>query len=218
MIKAQSDIISAVIILIIALGLMSAAYFWGLPIIQKRQDTSLVDRSYSYFNQGNTNSLPNVIEAIANSGGDKTFFVDVKGIWILNEEKNYIEFTHTSKVSRFAVSREGVTPYSISLTPGAQCTPQPTNGTLGLDKASVVCVQASTIGNQINITYRVWFRDLYENPYSDTGKGYKIVLKQHDSGVSSSTEKSIRIFFSDTNQTKVGKKTLITKEIKILIT
>lgn len=213
MIKAQSDIISAVIILIIALGLMSAAYFYGLPLIQKRQDTSLVERSYSYFNQGNTNSLPNVIETIANNGGEKTFDVNVKGIWILNEDKNYIEFTHMSKVSKFAVD----TPYPISLTSGAQCAPQPTNGTLGLDKASVVCVQASRIGDQINITYRVWFRDLYENPYSDTGKGYKIVLKKHESGVASSTEKSIRIFFSDTKQNIVNGKTLITKEIKILL-
>lgn len=211
--KAQTDIISTVLILIIALGLMSAAYFWGLPLIQKRQDTGLVERSYSYFNQGNTNSLPNVIETIANTCGDKTFYVDVKGIWILNENENYIEFTHMSKVSKFAVD----TQYPISLTQGAHCAPQPTNGTLGLDKASVVCVQASRVGDQINITYRVWFRDLYENPYSEGGKGYKIVLKKHESGVASSTEKSIRIFFSDTKQSIVGSKTLITKEIKILL-
>lgn len=209
--KAQTEIISAVIIVIIALGLMSAAYFWGFPLIQKRQDSAIVDRSYSYFDQGNSNSLPNVIESIANSRGEKTFFVDTKGIWILNEDENYIQFTHLSKVSKFAMDTE----HPIALTPGTQCTPQPSNGTLGLDKSAVVCVRADTIGDQINITYKIWFRELWENPYSDTGKGYRIDLKK--AGQVSSTQKNIKISFSDTGEIPVGEKTLITREIEILL-
>jgi hypothetical protein len=210
--KGQTEIVSTIIIVIIALGLMSAAYFWGFPLIQKRQDTTIADRTYSYFDQSNTNALPNIIESVANSGGEKTFYVNVKGIWILNTEKNYIEFTHLSKVSKFAV---GIGP--ISLTRGGQCLPGPTNGTLGLDKASVVCVQADTESNQINVTYKLWFRDLYENPYSTGGKGYKIKLIKDDSGLNASTEKSIKIIFGDTKQTIENGKTLITKEIKILL-
>lgn len=209
--KAQADIVSAVIIVVIALGLMATAYFWGFPLIQKRQDTVLTDRAHSYFNQENVNSLPNVIESIANVGGEKTFFVDVKGIWLLNENEDYIQFTFISKVSKIAVD----TPYPISLTSGAQCTPRPfpPNGTLGLERASVVCAQANRIGNEINITYKIWFRPLYENPYLAGGKGYKIDLKKNPAGLESSTEKSIRISFSDTKQNE----TLITKEIKILL-
>lgn len=211
--KAQTEIISSIIIVIIALGLMSAAYFWGYPLIQKRQDTAVADRVYSYFDQGNTNSLPNVIENVANNGGEKTFYVETNGIWILNPTENYIQFTYLSKVSKFATN----TGYPISLTQGAQCTPNPTNGTLGVDKVSVVCVQASTIADQLNITYRVWFRELYENPYSSTTKGYKIKLVKDDAGLLGSTEKSVKIIFSDTKQEIVGGKTLITKEIKILL-
>jgi hypothetical protein len=213
MIKAQADIVSTVIIVIIALGLMSSAYIWGFPLIQKRQDTAVVDRTDTYFDQSNVNSLPNVIENVANSGGQKTFSMDTSGIWILNPDQNYIEFTFLSKVSRFAVD----TQYPISLTPGAQCTPQPSNGTLGLDKSSVVCVQASTVGDRINITYRIWFRELYENPLSSTGKGYKIDLVKDDTGVLSSTKKDVTISFSNTGQQIVNGKTLITKEIKILL-
>jgi hypothetical protein len=213
MTKAQADIVSAVIIVIIALGLMSSAYMWGFPLIQKRQDTAIADRTDSYFNQNNANSLPNVIESIANNGGEKTFSVNTNGIWILDPDKNYIEFTFLSKVSKFAVD----TAYPISLTLGAQCTPQPSNGTLGLDKSSVVCVQASQIGDRINVTYRIWFRELYENPYLDTGRGYKIQLEQADAGILSSTNKEITISFSTPSQETINGKTLITKEIKILL-
>lgn len=205
--KAQADIVSAVIIVAIALSLASTAYFWGLPLIEKRQDTALVERTHNYFSQDNVNSLPNVIETIANSGGEKTFFVDVKGIWLLNEEEDYIQFTFMGKASKFAID----TLYPISLTPGTQCIPKPSpsNGTLGLDKVSVVCVQASKYADEINITYKVWFRELYDL----TGKGYRIDLIKDPSGLGSSTEKSIKISFSDT----VVNKTLIMKKIKILL-
>jgi len=215
--KAQSDILSAVLIVAIALALASSAYTWGIPLIQKRQDTALSERIDSSFNQENVNSLPNTIEAIANNGGEKNFIIDAKGLWVLNTFEsggNYIQFIFATKASKFATD----TTNPISLTPGVDCASySPPNGTLGLDKASVVCVNATRVGDEIQITYRVLFRELYENPFATNAKGYQIVLMEDSSGLTSSTEKTIKISFSATSTDLSGGKTLIRKEIKILL-
>jgi hypothetical protein len=210
--KAQSDIVSAVLIVAIALALVASAYTWGIPLIQKRQDTALSERVDSYFDQGNINSLPNTIEAIANNGGEKSFYIDANGLWMLNETGNYIQYSFATKASKFATD----TSYPISLTPGVDCTSDSIpNGTLGLDKASIVCVNATRIGDEIQVTYRVLFRKLYEDPFATNPKGYQIVLMKDSSGLLTSTEKTIKISFSDTTTSPDGR--LIKKEIKILL-
>jgi hypothetical protein len=214
--KAQADMVSVIIIVAISLALASVAYFWGFPLIQKRQDTALVERVDGYFSQDNGNSLPIIIENVANSGGEKTFYANVKGLWILNDSSkggNYIQFTFMAKASKFAVDSA----YPISLTKGAQCSQPIENGTIGIDKASIVCVQSNKFGDSINVTYKIFFRDLYENAYSAGGRGYRIELKADPSGFEMSKEKSIKISYTGVRQETVNEKTLIIKEIKILL-
>jgi len=215
MYKAQTDIVSAVLIVAIALALVSSAYMWGIPLIEKRQDTALAERVDSSFNQENINSLPNTIEAIANSGGEKEFYIGANGLWMLNEAGNYIQFTFITKASKFATD----TSYPISLTPGVDCTSASApNGTLGLDKASIICVNATRMGDKIQVTYRVWFRKLYEDPFATNPKGYEISLVKDLSGLLSSTEKTIVISFDKTEPTTgPSGETLIKKKIKILL-
>jgi len=210
MTKAQGDIISAVIIIIIAMGLVGAAYSWGLPLIQKRQDTAIVNRVLNYFDQNSVNSLPSKIESIANSGGEETFSLDVSGVWILKLDtdttpyNNSITFGFYSKVSNFATGNW------ISLTTGADC--PPSKGTVGIHKASVVCARADSIGTGYNITYTVFFRELDK---SSGTEGYKINL-QSANPTTASTGKSMRISREDVTQRSVGQLTLIETAIKIL--
>jgi hypothetical protein len=215
--KAQSDIVSAVLIVAIALALASSAYMWGIPLIQKRQDTALAERVDSNFNQENINSLPNTIEAIANNGGEKNFYIDANGLWMLNETETgdyYIQFNFATKASKFATD----TDYPISLTPGVDCASGDIpNGTLGLDRASMVCVKATRIGDEIDVSYRVLFRKLYEDPFAKNPKGYQIVLVKDLSGLASSTEKTIKISFSTTATEVINGETLIKKKIQILL-
>ena len=210
--KSQVDIISAMLILLIALSLTGTAYLWGYPLIQKRQASATVDRVYSYFSQDNSNSLPSVIEYVANNKGEKTFSLDIDGTWHLNEAEDSIQFSFLSKASNIAVD----TLNPISLTPGVSCAPGPSPniGRLGLDKASVVCARASSYVGMINISYKVWFRELYADPPSSNG--FKINLVK-ESGLEYSRLKSIKIIFSGTEQEQVGGKTLIKTKIKILL-
>jgi hypothetical protein len=202
--KAQADIVSAIIIVIIGMGLVYSAYSIGLPLIQKRQDTALAERVSNYFSQKNENSLPSKIEYIAKNRGEETFNLDVNGLWMLNPTENSISFTFFSRASNI-----GSTEW-IPLTTGASC--PPSTGTVGIDKPSVVCARADTLANGYNITYKIWFRQLDESPTS----GYKINLIQHPSGSAASTGKSVRIFFDDVTTSSVGTQTLIITKIKIL--
>ncbi|MBI2005348.1 MAG: hypothetical protein HYS80_01140 [Candidatus Aenigmarchaeota archaeon] len=215
--KGISTVISAALIVIIALGLTSTAYIWGVPLIQKRQEASVTERVYSQFSQTNQNSLPKIIEDVANNRGVRTFTIATEGVWVLNPDEDSIEFDFTSKTANIAAN----TPTPISLTSGVQCTgaspqysPSPSTGTLGQDSSSVVCASA-TQGDVFTIKYKLWFRELDDNPFSPT-QGFKIDLVQ-DAGLATSTGKTVKITFGDSTQQVVSGKTLITKKIKILL-
>jgi len=211
MVKAQSDIISAVIIVVIAMGLAGAAYSWGLPLIQKRQDTAIVNRVLNYFDHNNVNSLPSKIEYVANHGGEETFSLDVDGIWILkpddetSEFNNSLTFTFFSKVSNLATGQW------VPLTAGATC--PPSKGTLGVHKSSVVCARADAVATGYNITYMVLFREIDESAGT---RGYKINLKNAGT-LTISTNKNIRISAGEITYRSVDQLTLIETTIKILL-
>lgn len=224
--KAQADIVSSVLIVLIALGLTATAYTWGLPLIQKRQDTAVVERVSSYFDQNSANSLPSRIEFIANNGGEQTFSVDSEGFWLLHtcskddlavcnpsraddtkKEYNSLEYTFFSKISNIAANAG-----YVSLTAGASC--PPSAGILGKDKSSVVCAKVVTVHDGYEITYKVWFRELTE---PGTLRGYKIDLTKDIAGTYNSTTKKIRLTRQSNNQVSLSGKTLIIPEIKIIL-
>ncbi len=224
--KAQSDIVTAILIVVIALGLVATAYTWGLPLIQKSQDTGVVERISSFFDQKNTNSLPSRIEFVANNGGEQTFSLDANGGWILHacpsneipscnpspddiasNEFNSIEFKFFGKVTNIA-SGVGF----VSLTPGASCPPG--KGILGQDKSSVVCAKADSTGDGYTITYKIYFRELEE---AGSTRSFKIDLTKHESSLYSSNGKSLKISRQSIEQVSSGGKTLIIPEIKVLL-
>jgi len=227
--KAQVDVISAILIVLIALGLTATAYTWGLPLIQKRQDTAVVERIASHFDQNNANSLPSRIEFVANNGGEQAFTLDANGVWLLNPcpaqelpscspkqnatEFNSIEFTFFSKVTDVSdKDAEGKPIGFISKTPGASC--PPSAGILGKDKSSAVCVKSKQSQDGYEITYKIWFRELDETAGT---RGFKIDLTKHEGSSYTSVGKTIRISRQSTNQVPAAGKTLIIPEIKILL-
>ncbi len=213
--KAQAEIISAILIFTISFSLASAAYLWGVPLINKKQDTAVVERVLGYFDQSNANSLPNLIEDVANRGKDKSFTIETKGGWVLDEAGDSLQFTFTSKVSNIALD----TANPISLTKSVSCTPSPSPSTgLLADSTSVVCVKAKTIAaNIIEITYKIYFRELLDDPFVPNPKGRKIDLIKDPDGTTSSNEETIKISFGSSDEVTVGGKTLITKKVKILL-
>lgn len=213
--KAQSDIIAVVLIVLLAIGLLGVAYTFGLPLIQKNQDRALEDRAKAFFNLDNSNSLPAKIKSVANSGSKDAASLDVAGVTRLypgsyvGTENNSIDFGFQSSVTSYAENRGW-----ISLT-GAAC--PPAKGIIGQDDPAVVCVRADKVsGGAFNITFRLYMRELED---AEKRNGFKINLVQHPAGsaVSSGSKANLRIEFDSRSQQAIGSKTLITTNVKILL-
>ena len=206
MLKGQTDIISAIIVLVIAVGLVGTAYTWGIPLIQKQQDTALVDRVASYFNSDN--SLQKKIIFVATNGGEITFSEDVAGLWQLipnntvSVDNNSISFSFFARVSNIAIGQW------VSLN-GVPCPAQ--SGTIS-EEPYALCAKADSAPNGFNIIYKVQFR-----PLQSGTQGYAIYLLQHPSGLLSSTSKVLRIQRGDSYSADVNGQDLIITEIKILL-
>ncbi len=216
--KAVSEVISVVLVVLMGVALAGTAYMWGIPMILKRQDTTKVERVYTYFERSNSNSLVRKIEFIAKNGGEDTFTPDTTGLWTLREydageeTANSIEFTTFGKVSNIAISNPATGIEWVALTPGGSCPPE--SGLVGFDPPYVVCAKAEAFSDGFNVIYRIWFREIYES----TGvKGYKINLIKHPSGQLSSSARGVRISRGDVSSVVQDGKTLIITEIKILL-
>jgi hypothetical protein len=212
MLKGQTDILSAIIIIIIAIGLVGTAYTWGIPLIQKQQDTSLVERVEGYFRWDNENSIEKKIVSVATNGGEASFSEDVSGLWELvpnssiSVDNNSLSFNFFARVSNIAplpkdqwVSLNGVPCPAVS-------------GFIG-DDAYALCARADSVPNGFNIMYKVQFR-----PLQSSSQWYEIVLLQHPSGLLNSTSKMLRIQRGDsyTTTAPTGQNLIIT-EVKILL-
>ena len=206
--KAQADIISAILIIMMGLALVGVAYTWGVPLIEKRADTSLVERTYKAFDANtNENSLPKTMVYISNHGGEDIFSLDTKGIWHLypasdtTAENNSVQFSFQAKVSNLAADQGWIPLSSGSTSP---------IGIQGFDESFVVFGKADTAPGGYNITYKVWFRGLNNTV---TNKIYDLNLTQNTAGPSISSGKTVKVSRGDVH-TEVN---LITTEIKILL-
>lgn len=210
--KGVSEVIAAVLVILIAIGLVATAYTWGLPLIQKTQHRSIVERVASEFDQNNANSLPGKIFTVFSNGGEEIFTVSTDGLWEIypydynGPENNSIRFTFFSKVTNIAPGTGW-----HSLTPGSSCPPSP--GLLGIDPSSVVCVKADNFGSGYNITYSLWYRELTD---STNTIGQKINLLSV-TGITISSARSLRISRGEISREQVDDKTLTLTEIKILL-
>ncbi|MEM7818896.1 MAG: hypothetical protein QW403_02010 [Candidatus Aenigmatarchaeota archaeon] len=205
--KAQTDVVTAVIIILLAAALTTSAYLWGMPIIQKQQGVANVEKVASYFDRENSNSLVKKIENVARNGGEETFNSEVSGSWRLypydysGPQNNSIEFAFWSKETNIAPDI-GWIPFKTSSTISP--------GYLGLDDASVVLAKADSSGDGFTITYRIWFRNLTED-----GKVHQIRLLPRDPSSTTSTGNAIRI--SRLGEPKLDQTNkLIITEIQIL--
>jgi len=215
MLKAQADIVAAVIIVIIALSLTGLTYSILQPLIQKRQDTAILNRVFNSFSSETSSSLGKKIQSITYSKGDDTFVLDNEGHWRLygydaaTIENNSIQFTFLSKVTGITADI-GWVPLESTANCGVS------NGLLGVDEPFVVCGRADKRPDGYNVTIKTWFRELDDSLTSPT-LGSRIILSPKIAALNTSVGKGVKIFYGATTQQTVGSKNLIITEVKILL-
>lgn len=73
--KGQQEALSAVLISGILIGIVGSVYFWGIPLIQKNKDISLLETSEAFMRE-----LDAKIKSVANNGGRDQIVIPVTGL------------------------------------------------------------------------------------------------------------------------------------------
>lgn len=197
--KGQQQVVSVVIIIGLILGATVTVLPWASKMIEKRKDLKTLDDVYNFFI-----NLDETIREIAKNGGEESLSLDVPGILTVSPDENAIVFRFTNKVSNIA---EG--DYIPLNTPNMNET-----GTLGVDTPSVIFGKAEKKGSEIEISYKLWYREL-EDPL--TNNVYIISLTTTDGTEKSSNTGFMRIQRIGTFKTTENSKTLTTTEINIIV-
>lgn len=157
--KAQTEIISAAIIVAMALALFSAAYMWGWPILEKKQHEEAIKRAYEIFNPDNPDSIVKAIENVVKFRSTAKAIGTEKGNWNITE--NSITFSSVFKVSPFPTNKKWV---FISGNPK-------NGGVYQIDEWYGIYGRAIPFSNEFIIEYKIEFLQL-NNSYDN--KNYTI--------------------------------------------
>jgi len=150
--------------------------FWEQPLEQKHQDEANLESV-----QNTVEGLSEKIIYVANRGGKDSINSSFVATWNVNSLEDSISVIFISKTSKVALDAGW-----ISFTQGATC--PPSAGILGIDSPSVICVKAESKNNQIEITYKLWFRELdghkisLENVGKEKSSSVKSIFIEKSSG------------------------------------
>ncbi|MFC2142771.1 hypothetical protein ACFLQN_00020 [Candidatus Aenigmatarchaeota archaeon] len=170
--KGQQDVLSTILISGILIAVVGSVYFWGVPLIEKNQDISILQNSEDFMN-----SLNSKIKFIANNGGKDQLRITIPGTLEISGEE--IQMTVDTKGTIYAAEAE------IPL--GRNECPR-VDGVWGLHESHVFCVKSNKIDDtKITTTYSLKYIEL-DAP--DSGKKYKIEATGESIG---STERTVVI-------------------------
>jgi hypothetical protein len=178
--KAQTQVISVILILGIAMAAIAAILPWSMSMIQKRKDAKAVDDAFNFFIL-----LDAKIRNIAQNGGEEALELKVPGkitvypSTVNEENSNSINFLFTSKVSNIAPGQW------LCLSTNCNET-----ATLGSDSYGVIMGKATREGDYITIEYKLWYRQLLDR---EKNQRYKIILNTTNNDIKASNSGYIRI-------------------------
>lgn len=80
--KGQAELVTVVLLTGIMISLVSAAYFWGMPLIEKQKDRTKINRVEGFFRD-----LNSAIKEVAGGEGKKKLTVDVPGQLMFHDRR-----------------------------------------------------------------------------------------------------------------------------------
>jgi|GEM_PF-1510474 len=162
-VKAQTEVISALLILGITVAAVSVSYLWGVPIVHKGQSTGQIQNAESLMDQ-----LEKGISEVVQNGGQKSLQLNLEGPLEISEDENMIKYSVTSK--KAGVARNEWVPLNEDETFGIPNTLQNKSiPVYGSDKEAVIIAKADTLGDDgYIIYYNLVFREVDD---FNTGEG-----------------------------------------------
>lgn len=127
--RGQQEAMTAILISGILIGIVGSVYFWGLPLIQKNKDVSILEDS-----EGFMKSLDNKIKYVANHGGRDQIKINVPGTLKFDGEKLSLQIETIGTI----YSAESLIPLERN-----SCTR--VGGNWGIHDPSILCLLSSCI-------------------------------------------------------------------------
>jgi hypothetical protein len=161
--KAQSPVLSYVLILGIVLASVSAAYLWGVPLLKKGEASSKVELAKNSMIQ-----LKREVDSVISGGGQASFSINSYGTIMVSEEDNSIYYS--LYVQRAPYALDVWIPLTSNEMFGVVGTEEENStALLGLEEPSVLLVRVEKAGEGYLVTYRLALRELDD---SNTAEGY----------------------------------------------
>ena len=198
--KGVIEAVSALLITGIMIGVVGTVYFWGLPLIQKNKDASVLAGTEDFMRE-----LNNRVKLVANVGGREEVKFNLPGI---------ISFDSSS--IKVVLDTEGTIYAAEAPVPLSKNNPSAAAGTWGIDESEVISVIAQQLTDKK-------YRETYSLRYipltvkSDTG-GIKIYVIE-PTGINSvgGQGSSVIISSAGTKENTVNNETIISNMIEIVI-
>jgi len=200
--KGQQQVLTTVLLTGVLITIVGSIYLWGLPLIRKNQAAATLEHAELFMK-----NLNEKIKFIANNGGRDQITISVPGVLGFYNSSDIIP-----PMLMLTVRSEG-TIYelggNIPLI-GRNCDAN-INGTWGVDKPEILCVQSSQVGKGDYTTiYFIQYRNL-----TSGDKIYQINLIGDSSHAG--TDHKVVIENVGTNTISSGGNILIQTQVKITI-
>ncbi len=161
--KGQQEAVSAVLISGILIGVVGSVYFWGIPLIQKSRDVTLLENSENFIFL-----LDQKIKAVTSNGGRENIKIIDPGTLKLSGGRVFYKIQSDGTI--YATNAD----IPLGLTTNCDDTK---TGKFGSEDSSVICVTSNQVSssnyeNTYGLSYRSLASDL---------KTYKIALNGADS-------------------------------------
>lgn len=182
------------------IGVVSSVYFWGMPLIQKNKDVSLLENTEAFML-----NLNSKIKDITNHGGRDTIELTLPGIVRFNGENITLSIDTTGSIyaegTFISLSRNGCSM---------------TEGVWGINNPETLCLKTVCTGGGANCQkYHTEYKLSYIRLDTEGINSYKIRLS---GDVNMGGEHSfIQIENKGTTEEIVGGRKLISTEIEISI-
>jgi len=131
--RGQQEALTAILISGILIGVVGSVYFWGLPLIQKNKDISVLENSEVFIK-----NLNEKIKYVANNGGRDQMRITIPGIIRLTSDKN-IEIVVDTDGSIYSINAE------IPLGRNSWCHATE-DGVWGVNDMEMICVKSMEVG------------------------------------------------------------------------
>ncbi len=138
--KGQQEALSAVLISGILIGVVGSVYFWGIPLVQKNKDNSLLETAETFMHD-----LDTKIKFVANNGGRDQLVVTLPGI--IRFDGKIIELSIATEGTIYAID----SPIPLGRTSSTNLKLDPYNATIrygvwGVDDPVIYTVKSTKYG------------------------------------------------------------------------